>query len=267
MQPTNNVIVVLSGGQDSTTALFQARSQFKRVYAITFDYGQLHRIEIEAASHVAGMAGIDGHEVISCYGLLESDSPLLSARPLETYDDFQQMDRIIGDRTELTFVPMRNAMFASVAANRAVARNCQSIILGICEDDNANYPDCTENFLTATNAFVAAALGKDYSVTVEAPLLHTTKADTVRIAMGIPGCMPALAWSHTSYDGQFPPTGMNHANVLRAHGFEEVGIPDPLVLRAWSMGVMELPGSPNYDAWREIKDKLAAYHDFIAQFS
>jgi 7-cyano-7-deazaguanine synthase len=79
-----------------------------------------------------------------------------------------------------------------------------------------------------------------------APLMNLTKAETVQMAHKLPGCWDALAYSHTSYDGTYPPTDMNHANVLRAQGFLEAGLPDPLVLRAWREGLMKLPDTANY---------------------
>lgn len=264
-------LVVLSGGQDSTTALYWAKKNFDEVHALTFAYGQRHQREVESARSIAGMAQVASHEVVKCEGLLHSASPLLSSAPLEKYQNYAQMDQVIGNRTELTFVPMRNALFAVVAVNRAVELRCHSIVMGICAEDNANYPDCTEDFYHAVNNMIGIALGRGYYVRIEAPLLFSTKAETVKLAMSLPGCMVALAFSHTSYDGKFPPTDMNHANVLRAHGFEEAGIADPLVVRAWALSLMELPDTPNYTPIRSANVsqpiRSEVFNQFVKQFS
>jgi len=243
------VMVVLSGGQDSTTCLFLAKRDFEEVHAITFDYGQRHRIEIEAACRVASMAEIATHEIVNVSHVLNSTSPLLSDAELEQYSDAQSMAKIIGKRVELTFVPMRNTLFLTVAMNRAVELGCTSLMTGICQEDNANYPDCTEEYRAAFERMAALSLGVA-RFGVIAPLMYLTKAETVRLARSLPGCWEALAHSHTSYDGKYPPTDANHANVLRAAGFEEAGLPDPLVLRAVHGGVMALPLTPNYDGER-----------------
>jgi 7-cyano-7-deazaguanine synthase len=246
---TSAALVVLSGGQDSTTCLFWAKERFDKVRALTFDYGQRHRIEINAASTIATLAGVP-HEVVNCQGMLLSSSPLTSDTPLEEYRDYESMDKIIGDRVELTFVPMRNVFFLTLAMNRAVHHGCKNLVTGICQADNANYPDCTESFRASFEAMANQALGvTDFQVW--APLMNLSKAQTCQLAFSMKDCWEALAWTHTSYDGIYPPSGHNHANVLRAHGFEEAGLPDPLVLRAYHDGLMALPKTKNYEAFRE----------------
>jgi 7-cyano-7-deazaguanine synthase len=247
-------LVVLSGGQDSTTCLFWACRIYgvENVHTITFDYGQRHAIELEAAAKVAEMAGVFSgrREVVHIPQVLVSTSPLTSLAELEQYADAGQMNEVIGDRREATFVPMRNALFLTIAANRAEAYGCTKIILGVCQMDNANYDDCRQVFLDAAEQYVNTALGHDHrgtpGIDLVAPLMLLTKADTVRLAHELPGCWDALAYTHTSYDGCYPPTDRNHANVLRAAGFEEAGLPDPLVLRAWREGLMPLPDTINY---------------------
>lgn len=243
-------LVVLSGGQDSTTCLFWAKARFDEVHAITFDYGQRHSIEIEAAMKVAHMARIASHEIIMVPNCLVSTSPLTSDNELEKYENADQMEKVIGDRVELTFVPMRNSLFFIIAFNRAVKLGATHIVTGICQADNANYPDCTEGFRRRMEMAANTSLGFDpldkRHIYIDAPLMYYSKAQTVELATRLPGCMEALAYSHTSYDGKYPPTDMNHANVLRAKGFEDAGVPDPLVVRAWKQGLMALPETKNY---------------------
>lgn len=247
-------LVILSGGQDSTTCLFWARQHFDEVHAITFDYGQRHIIEIEAARKVAIMAGVASHEVIQVPNCLVSASPLTSNAELEQYENHEQMAAVIGSRVENTFVPMRNMFFFTIAMNRAVALNCRNLVTGICQADNANYPDCTEKFLALFELTANESLGCRNveniapKYTFFAPLMDYSKSESCKLAFHqLPGCFEALAYSHTSYDGKYPPTDMNHANVLRAKGFEDAGLPDPLVVRAVMEGLMDFPFTTNYD--------------------
>lgn len=230
-QKQPSAMVVLSGGQDSTTCLFWARERFDKVHAITFDYGQRHARELNAARHVAALARVDSHEVVRVPGVLKSASPLTDpSASLETYPDYETMDGIIGARIELTFVPMRNAFFLTLAANHAVALGVFDLVTGACQADNANYPDCRARFIQAQEDVVNLALGVD-SFRIHTPLMDLEKAASIRLAQRLPGCMNALAFSHTCYAGESPPCGKCHACVLRAHGFGEAGIPDPLVAR------------------------------------
>lgn len=249
------IVVVLSGGQDSTTCLFLTRRTYpdRPIHAVTFDYGQRHAREIDAAKDVARLAGVS-HEIVALpETTLRGTSPLTDkAAPLETYASFQEMTQIIGDRIEKTFVPLRNLLFLTLAANRAAVAGADRVVLGICEGDTANYPDCRQSFLLATSFAINLALGNDredralHHLEFQAPLLSLTKADTVRLAWETPGAAYALAFSHTAYTGTFPP-GEDHASVLRAQGFLEAGLPDPLILRAWLEELIaDLPPSSNY---------------------
>ncbi|CDM60207.1 hypothetical protein LPU83_pLPU83b_0213 (plasmid) [Rhizobium favelukesii] len=134
--------------------------------------------EVHAAGRYGSPESLDSHEVIKVPNCLRSVSPLTSEHELERYESYEQMDRVIGSRVELTFVPMQSAV------------------------------DCPSH---------------------GARRLHASA-----------GIHPH------QHDGKYPPTDMNHSNVLRAQGFLEAGVPDPLVMRAWREGRMELPTSANY---------------------
>lgn len=225
-------LVVLSGGQDSTTCLFWAKQRFDEVHAITFNYGQKHKRELESAMIVAEMAGVTSHELVNVPSILKSRSPLTdSSQELETYDNYEEMDKIIGDRVELTFVPMRNAFFLTLAANYALAKDCYNLVTGVCQQDNANYPDCRNEFIDSQQATINKALGIQH-FHIHTPLMFLSKAQSIQLAKTLPGCMEALAYSHTCYAGEFPPCGKCHACVLRAQGFKEASEIDPLVARA-----------------------------------
>lgn len=239
----SKVLVVLSGGQDSTTCLFWAKKHFKEVHAITFDYNQRHRIEIASALTIAKMAGVASHKVVVLGPILESTSPLVSEAPLEQYKDHHSLPGGL----EKTFVPMRNQMFLTIAANRAYALGCTDLVTGVCQEDFGGYPDCRRSFIDAFEvACNEGTFTEEPGLTIHTPLMYMSKAASVNLAVNLPGCYSALAYSHTSYDGAYPPVGKDHATLLRAKGFEEAGIPDPLVIRANNDGLMNLPDSSNY---------------------
>ena len=243
----SGALVVLSGGQDSTTCLFWARRYFDQVHAITFDYNQRHAREIEAAKTVAAMAGVVSHEVVTLGPILNGTSPLTDpTQGLELYQDHDAMAGIIGDRVEKTFVPMRNALFLTIAANRAVCLGLEHLVTGVCQADNANYPDCRESFIEAQQVTIREALGETGGqFSIHTPLMNMSKAESIRFAGDLDGYL-ALAYTHTAYDGQYPPVGKDHASVLRAYGFEQAGVPDPLVIRAVAAGLMPMPSTSNY---------------------
>lgn len=225
-------LVVLSGGQDSTVCLYYAKEIAQQVHAITFDYGQRHAVELEAARHVAVMAGVVTHKIVTLpAGVLESTSPLVQLNTeVEQYPD---ADALPGG-VEKTFVPMRNQLFLTIAVNRAVHVGASVVLTGISQEDYGGYPDCREAFVRAFNVATAEALGESvaaYAARVYAPLMFRSKAETVLLSERLPGCRDALAYSHTCYNGAVPPCGHCHACLLRARGYEQAGVKDPLLVR------------------------------------
>lgn len=243
-------VVVLSGGQDSTVCLYWAMSRFDEVHAVTFDYGQRHRKEMEAAAIIGTLAGVDSHEFIKLGdGVLAGTSPLVSDNELEQYEGHD----VLPGGLEKTFVPMRNQLFLTLAANRAYVLGCNTLVTGVSAEDYGGYPDCRPEFI---EAFIRASSygtftgqdGAPDSLRVLTPLMHKTKKQTVQMALDIGVCYEASAFSHTAYDGAYPPTGKDHATLLRAKGFEEAGVPDPVWLRAYMEGAADkLPDTPNYE--------------------
>ena len=246
-------LVVLSGGQDSTTCLFWAKKHFGEVHALTFDYGQRHAVEIEAAMKVCALAGVASHETLpSGSGILASTSPLVNfGHSVAQYESAE----VLPGGLEATFVPMRNALFLILAANRAVALGCDTLVTGVCQEDFGGYPDCRARFIASAELMINEALGTIHDskhpdtcdddcdhcgraegyIEIATPLMDLTKAESVALAGTLPGCFEALAFSHTCYNGHFPPCGHCHACLLRAKGFNAHGVVDPLVDRANSM--------------------------------
>jgi 7-cyano-7-deazaguanine synthase len=260
------VIVVLSGGQDSTTCLFWALSNELVVDCVTFDYNQRHRRELDAARKVFDLAKklypnqVLTHEVIELGPVLKGYSPLVSGEKLEQYKDHASLPGGL----EKTFVPMRNQMFLTIAANRAAYHGAVGLVTGVCEEDYGGYPDCREVFISSLQdtCNLGTFTGQDGApnpIAIFTPLMHVTKAGSVKMAMDLRGCYKALAYSHTSYDGAYPPVGHDHATLLRAKGFEEAGIPDPLVLRANHEGLMTLPSTMNYNVFLVEQYKKLIY--------
>jgi 7-cyano-7-deazaguanine synthase len=251
----NKALVILSGGQDSTTCLFWALENFKQVYAVTYNYGQRHAIEIDAARKVVAAAQwVKEHSVVDVGPILQGSSPLVSKNTLEQYSDMHSLPGGL----EKTFVPGRNLLFLTLAANHAYARGIFNLVTGVCQEDYGGYPDCRQTFIDAAQQAIRAGFGYDdndpfSTMEIHTPLMDLTKAQSVMLAHSMPDCWFAMAYTHTAYDGQYPPTGNDHATLLRAKGFLQAGQPDPLVVRAFLEGLMQLPNTSNYETIRNEK--------------
>lgn len=128
-----------------------------------------------------------------------------------------------------TFVPGRNIVFLTFAAAWAWPRKIDVLVTGVAETDYSGYPDCRENTLASLQE--SLRLGMESNVEIHAPLMHLSKKETVELARDL-GAIEAMAWTHTCYNGVRPPCGSCAACELRARGFAEAGIEDPLLAQS-----------------------------------
>ena len=220
-------LVLFSGGQDSTTCLYWAKERFKRVHAMTFDYGQRHQIEIESAKKIAQLAGVESHEIVDIAGMMKTTSPLVDLSG--EISQYESVDELPGG-IEPTFIPCRNILFLTLGANRAVIQGIKDLIIGVSAIDYGGYPDCRPKFIRSMEETLRHGLGME--INIHTPMISLSKKDSVLLASKLSGCMEALAYSHTCYEGKFPPCSKCHACLLRMKGFEEAKIKDPLIERA-----------------------------------
>ncbi len=213
-------LVVLSGGQDSTTCLYWAIDRFGRdkVHTITFDYGQRHRVELACAAKVAAHAGvsnvclpIDTFNALGGDALTDADIEVSSAE---------------SSGLPNTFVPGRNIIFLTFAAAYAYQRDIRHLVTGVAQTDYSGYPDCREATIEALEETLR--LGMEYDLTIHTPLMHLSKKQTVEMARDLGG-LDAMALTHTCYNGKRPPCGQCPACKLRANGFAEARVEDPLL--------------------------------------
>lgn len=218
----DKALVVLSGGQDSTTCLYWALGRFGRdnVSAITFDYGQRHRIELECAERVALDAGVEWTCLpIDTFTALGGNALTDSGIDVEVAGDDK-------DGLPNTFVPGRNLVFLTFAAAWAWRQDIANIVTGVAETDYSGYPDCRQEALDALEKTLR--LGMESRIKLHAPLMHLSKKQTVELAVSL-GAIGAMRLTHTCYNGMRPPCGKCAACELRARGFAEASVDDPLL--------------------------------------
>lgn len=222
-----NAVVLLSGGQDSTTSLFWARERFGSVHALSIFYGQRHAAELDAAEAIADAAGVPWSCAKLPEGILGAGSALVN-KWLAIAGSGGLVDSEMPQGLPTSFVPGRNMVFLSLAASIAASMGATRVVTGVCQTDYSGYPDCREVFIKAMAE--AASLAMPSSLRpfeILTPLMGLTKAETVKLAQSFEGCMEALALSVTCYHGLRPGCGACPACVLRAAGFAEAGVLDP----------------------------------------
>ncbi len=212
-------IVLLSGGQDSTTALFWAKKKFKKVEAVSFDYGQKHKIELKSAKKIAGIAGIKHHIINICEYKYIKNSALMDKKI-----NLNKKDKI-NKNLPASFVPGRNILFLTTAAALAYTKKMHDIVIGVSQVDYSGYPDCRAEFIKSMAK--SLSLGMEYKIKIHTPLVKKSKKQIVQLAAKLK-ILEYIKYTHTCYKGKRPGCGKCAACKLRAKGFKEAGLKDPL---------------------------------------
>lgn len=165
-------VVVFSGGQDSTTCLFWALKKFDEVIAVTFDYGQRHKKELDCAREITKEVGVEHH--VLDMGLLNQLAP----NALTRKDIKIEMGK--EGAPPSTFVEGRNMLFLTFAGVLAKVKGAKHIVTGVCETDFSGYPDCRDIFIKSLN--VTLNLAMDYTFILHTPLMWINKAETWEMA-------------------------------------------------------------------------------------
>lgn len=258
-QKSKKAVVLLSGGIDSSTTAATAIAQGYEIYALSIDYGQRHKIELEAAKKVAECLGAKRHLIIK-FDLREIGASALTADIEVPKDRGQSSSRTEGLQTEVekseiwnlkspipvTYVPARNTIFLSFALAWAEALETEDIFIGANAVDYSGYPDCRPEYLKAfqdmANLATKASIEGKFHFRINAPLLYLTKAEIIKKGHEV-GIDYSLTWS--CYDPQkagtkkrrdmkkrtpynYIPCGRCDSCLFRAKGFKDAGITDPL---------------------------------------
>ena len=227
--PAPHAVCLVSGGMDSAVALAEARAQGFLCHALSFDYGQRHKVELEAAARVATRLGALEQRVVRVDLLALGGSALTDSIAVPK----DRVEAEIGRGVPATYVPARNTVFLAVALGWAEVLGARDLFVGVNALDYSGYPDCRPEFLRAFEelARLATAAGTEERAQfrVHAPLMQMTKAAIVKrgLELGVD-----FSITHSCYDplirgGDARACGHCDACLLRKKGFAEARVPDP----------------------------------------
>lgn len=213
-------VVLLSGGLDSMVSAALARERGFALHALTIDYGQRHRVEIEAARNIAAMLGCTRHIV------LPLDLTVFGGSALT--DDIEVPTGGVGEEIPVTYVPARNIVFLSLTLACAEAAGARDIFIGVNALDYSGYPDCRPEFIAAFEEM--ARLGtkagvEGRAIAINAPLQHMSKAEIAAEAHRL-GLDTGLSWSCYAPSPTGRACGVCDSCRLRQKGFAEAGLED-----------------------------------------
>lgn len=219
-------VVLVSGGLDSATVLAMVKHKGYDIYAISFNYAQLHVIELEKAQTLAKTYEVIEHKIVNIMDLGSMGGSSLTDAALEIPKYSQLSD--ISAEIPNTYVPARNTIFLSYALAFAEIKQSYDIFIGVHAQDAANYPDCSAEFIKRFEALanIATAIGSTNKIKIHAPLIEMNKAQIIKFGL-------SLAVDYSNTISCYAPTkeglscGICHACFVRLNGFKENNFLDP----------------------------------------
>ena len=213
----DKAVVLLSGGMDSSTLLYYAKTQHDEIHALSFDYGQRHKKELNAAKAIAKLLNVPIKILQLPVEIFKRGGPLV-----DTTIDVPKQEE---DKQALTVVPFRNSFFLLFAAAYARQIDAKYVYIGACGDDQRSYPDCRPHFFEAFQQMINA---QDEDIIIKYPFVYKSKKEIVQLGteLGVPW---ELTW--TCYRGEEEACGECDACVERLLAFKEANLNDPLPYR------------------------------------
>ena len=225
-------IVLLSGGIDSTTSMAIAKAEGFEVHALSFDYGQRHGVELESARRNAKKYEVRKHLIIN-FDMREIGRSALTSDmevPKERLNKDAEINVI-----PVTYVPARNTIFLSFALAWAETINSEDIFIGVNAVDYSGYPDCRPEYIKAyedmANLATKASVEGRARFKIRTPLINLTKSEIIKkgVALGVDFALTWSCYDPVPEQGKYVPCLRCDSCLLRARGFEEAGIKDPLI--------------------------------------
>ncbi len=223
-------VVLLSGGLDSTSALAIAKAEGFMPHAMSFRYGQRHKVELESAQRVAAAMGVKDHVIVDIDLRQFGGSALTADIEVPKGRSTQDMEHGI----PITYVPARNTVFLSFALAWAETLGSQDIFIGVNALDYSGYPDCRPEYIAAyermANLATRAGVEGTQTLRIHTPLIDLSKAEIIRrgLALGVDYSLTSSCYDPAPTGA---PCGGCDSCLLRAKGFAEAGVRDPLVLK------------------------------------
>ncbi|UCG80439.1 MAG: 7-cyano-7-deazaguanine synthase QueC [Desulfobacterales bacterium] len=227
MDTNRKAVILLSGGVDSTTAMAFAKQEGYEIYGLSFRYGQLHTLELEAAQRVAKALGAKEHLMIDIDLAKVGGSALTDQIDVPKARTEKEMAKDI----PATYVPARNTIFLSLALAWAEVLGASDIFIGVNALDYSGYPDCRPEYIEAfermANLATKTGIEGRTQIKIRTPLIHMTKSEIIQkgIELGVDYSM-----THSCYDPSSDGTACGQCDscLLRKKGFREAGIKDPI---------------------------------------
>lgn len=215
-------VIVLSGGLDSTTCMGVAKSRDYELYPLTFSYGQRHQREVKQARKIAEYFEAKEHRIVALDFFRQLGGSALTDQSIDVPQGTE------GPGIPVTYVPARNMIFLSLASAYAEVIGASAIFTGVSSVDYSGYPDCRPEFIKSMNETINLATKagvSDHRLSIETPLMHLTKAETIRL-----GYQLSVPYELTTscYNGGEKACGTCDSCRLRIKGFKEAGLRDPI---------------------------------------